>query len=124
MIKYENRYGDVYTFKQKENGNIQWKGDFKYSRIGMPNNYTLAFRAYQKDGGQLKLKDFVEAVHGESEVNENYSTLVVSETDKIDMVDPSGGPFITEGSDMKRFGLKGKVKQFLSIKGGYEIVIE
>ena len=40
------------------------------------------------------------------------------------MVDPSGGPFINEGMDMKRFGLKGIVKEFISNKDGYEIVVE
>ena len=26
MMEYKNRYGDVFTFEQLENGNIQWRG--------------------------------------------------------------------------------------------------
>ena len=42
----------------------------------------------------------------------------------ITMVDPSGGPYITEGTDMKIFGLKGIVKEFKSNKDGYEILVQ
>ena len=42
----------------------------------------------------------------------------------ITMVDPSGGPYITEGMDMKMFGLKGKVIGFIRNEDGYEIVID
>jgi len=34
MAKYENRYGDVYTFTKLEDGNILWEGDFDHSRFG------------------------------------------------------------------------------------------
>ena len=42
----------------------------------------------------------------------------------ITMVDPSGGPYITLHTDMKIFGLEGKVIGFISNKDGYELVIE
>ena len=42
----------------------------------------------------------------------------------ITMVDPSGGPFITLGMDMKLFGHKGKVNGFINKEYGYEIVID
>lgn len=82
-MEYKNRYGDVFTFKQLENGNIQWGGNFEYVRYG--------FKEDPKD---------------------------------ITMVDPSGGPYISEGMDMKLFGLKGIVKEFIDNKDGYEIVVE
>ena len=41
----------------------------------------------------------------------------------ITMIDPSGGPYITLGMDMKLFGLKGKVIGFINKEDGYEIVI-
>lgn len=45
--------------------------------------------------------------------------------DDITMVDPSGGPYISLGMDMKLFGFDGKiVNGFISNKDGYEIVIE
>jgi hypothetical protein len=41
----------------------------------------------------------------------------------ITMVDPSGGPYVTLGTNMTLFGLKGKVAGFIPNKDGYEIVI-
>ena len=32
-MEYKNRYGDVFTFEQLENGNIQWSGPFVYTRV-------------------------------------------------------------------------------------------
>jgi hypothetical protein len=38
MRKYTNRYGNVFTFEQLENGNIQWSGNFEYCRFGFNDN--------------------------------------------------------------------------------------
>jgi hypothetical protein len=38
MSEYVNRYGDKFTFEKNENGNIQWSGDFKYTRYGFEDN--------------------------------------------------------------------------------------
>ena len=43
MTKYTNRYGDVFTFEENENGNIDWKGDFKYTRFGWDNDDNIIF---------------------------------------------------------------------------------
>ena len=41
------------------------------------------------------------------------------------MVDPSGGPYITKGMDMKYYGFDGKiVASFTPNNDGYEIVVE
>ena len=32
MSKYQNRYGDVYTFTLVDENTLMWEGDFKYSR--------------------------------------------------------------------------------------------
>ena len=42
----------------------------------------------------------------------------------ITMVDPSGGPYVDMGTDMKLFGLKGKVNGFIHQDYGYELIIE
>lgn len=42
----------------------------------------------------------------------------------IIMVDPSGGPYIDIGTDMKLFGHKGKVNGFINTDVGYELVLE
>jgi hypothetical protein len=43
MNKYTNRYGDVFTFEENENGNIDWKGDFKYTRCGWNDDDKIIF---------------------------------------------------------------------------------
>ena len=53
--------------------------------------------------------------------------LITSKKDIINMVDPSGGPYITEGMDLGLFAreLKGKVvSEFISNENGYEIVVQ
>ena len=43
----------------------------------------------------------------------------------ITMVDPSGGPYIPLGMDMKLFGFDGKiVNGFIPNEDGYEIVVD
>ena len=37
VAKYENRYGDVYTFTKQEDGNVLWEGKFERIRAG--DNY-------------------------------------------------------------------------------------
>ena len=34
MAKYENRYGDVYTFTKQEDGNVLMEGKFEWMRFG------------------------------------------------------------------------------------------
>ena len=38
QTKYENRYGDVFTFTKQEDGNVLWEGNFEFHRYGWPNN--------------------------------------------------------------------------------------
>ena len=128
-MEYKNRYGDVFTFEQLENGNIQWSGNFKYCRFGMPNDYSKAWEKFKEDYGGLDYEEFKDAVHTWDEETNSYVfadllPLVTSKKDVINMVDPSGGPYISEGMDMKLFNLKGIVKGFIDNKDGYEIVVE
>jgi hypothetical protein len=131
-VEYKNRYGEVFSFVEQEDGNIQWGGDFKYCRIGWPNNYSEAWKKFQEDYGGLSFEDFKENVHAYDEEKNAYVfpeliKLVKSDTNRISMVDPSGGPYITEGMDMglfsKVFKAK-KVKDFIPNKEGYLIVVE
>jgi len=34
VVEYKNRYGDTYKFEYNENGNIDWRGNFKWNRVG------------------------------------------------------------------------------------------
>lgn len=128
---YSNRYGDKYTFTLLEDGNIQWSGSFEYSRFGVPNDYTKAYAAYLNFGGEMNLKEFKEEVHrsiydennkyvGLCDVARVYGPLVKSNMDVIDMVDPSGGPYLSAGDNCM-----GKIiKEFKSNSEGYLIITQ
>ena len=128
-MKYTNRYGDVYTFTKQEDGNVLWEGSFKWCRYGWPNVYKDAYQQYRKDGGDMHIQDFEKEVHRYddvtfeySEISKKYQSLVYSDTKNISMVDPSGGPYVTAGMDMKYFGeeLKGLiVRSFTPAEEGY-----
>jgi len=111
MKKYTNRYNDVYTFTRQENGDVLWEGEFEYCRFGWPNVYKEAYEQYRKDGGDLHIEDFKKEVHnyirdengkyvGPSEIANKYATMVYSDRNTIDMVDPSGGPYLTTGNEL------------------------
>lgn len=130
MKEYINRYNDTFTFTYNEKGNIQWSGPFKYIRCAHPNDYTEAYKEYCRYGGDMSLDSFKEEIHKyntetfeSSELSKKYASLVGSDPSKIHMVDPSGGPYISAGYDMKLFGLKGIVENFIRNENGYEIVI-
>lgn len=126
-----NRYGDEFTFTLLDDGNIQWEGKFEYSRFGIPNDYTDAYRAYTTNGGLMGLKEFKEEVHrsvyddnknyvGLCDISRVYGPMVKSKQDVINMVDPSGGPYLTDGME-----LMGKlIKEFKSNEKGYLIITE
>lgn len=128
--KYKNRYGDVYTFSLDNDGNILWEGKFEWCRCGWPNDYTQAYNKYVEDGGKMSLDKFKEEVHVWDEDKNKYKLdkyvkLVKSDTTKINMVDPSGGPYIGEGYNMSQFSDEFKdkiVDSFESIKTGYKII--
>lgn len=126
-----NRYGDEFVFTLLENGNIRWEGKFNYHRTGYPNDYLPAYKAYTTNGGLMNLEEFKKEVHryiydendryvGPCDIARVYGPLVISKTDVINMVDPSGGPYLAEG-----MGIMGKViKEFKSNESGYLIITE
>ena len=134
-MEYTNRYGDVYTFTKQEDGSVLWEGDFKHCRFGWPNNYKRAYQQYRKDCSNLQIDyihidEFEEAVHeyndetGYTPLAKQYGPLVYSDTKTINMVDPSGGPYISSGMDMKYISdeFKGRiVRSFVPIETGYLI---
>lgn len=129
--KYVNRYGDVFEFSELSNGNILWTGKFEYCRYGFPNDYSLAWEAFQEDYGGMSYEDFKKNVHAYDEEKEEHVfkdllPMITSMKDIINMVDPSGGPYISEGMDMGYFdkAFEGMiVQEFIPRSEGYEIVI-
>ena len=132
MKEYKNRYGDKFTFTEDENHDILWEGDFQWCRFGMPNDYTRAYNAYCEDmGNLLTLEEFKIAVHkyddikNEYVLSNKYTMMVDCLRDEIDMVDPSGGPYISRGTSLSSFGFKDYiVKDFKKINTGYKIITE
>ena len=141
MIKYTNRYKDVFTFSKTEDGNILFEGEFKWMRCGWPNVYDDAYRAYIDDNnpyGEMEFEEFKKAVHKYEYGDETtsgryvmedrkYAKLVYSDRNKIDMIDPSGGPYMHSGYDMGMFSedFKGMiVEEFKPVDGNYLIVIK
>lgn len=141
MTTYTNRYGDVYTFTKQEDASVLWEGDFKYCRFGFPNVYKRAYQQYCKDVGSkgeypMHIEDFKNAVHemiyendeyvGPGPITAQYSHLVYSDTNTVDMVDPSGGPYLSTHTNLgERFDseeLKGLcISSFEPIETGYKI---
>ena len=131
---YKNRYGDIFTFTLDDHQDVLWEGNFEFYRIGMPNDYTKAYDEYSKDYEHSKNKmsfdQFKDAVHEwDDETRQyiyvKYLNMVESKKDEIDMVDPSGGPYISRGMSLDSFGFKGYVvKDFKPTETGYKIITE
>ena len=136
-IEYSNRYNDVFTFSKTEDGNILFEGEFKWMRCSWPNVYDRAYDAYCADADtdeRMTLGEFKTAVHEYDKETfrstpfaKKYQGLVYSNKDVIDMIDPSGGPYMHSGYDMGMFdeSFKGMiVKEFKSSPEGYLIIIK
>jgi hypothetical protein len=109
-------------------------GHSPYYRIGYPNVYDKAYQAYLEDNAKhltslMSLKNFKEEVHNYSSntAMRPYVELVYSDENTIDMVDPSGGPYIGSGANMGRYSEEFEgmiVKEFERIDTGYKIIIK
>ena len=142
MFEYTNRYGDVFTFTKQEDGNVLWEGDFKHCRFGWPNVYKRAYQQYCKDVGSkgehpMHIESFKQEVHemeydgdgnyvGPGPICAQYGHLVYSDTKTINMCDPSGGPYLSEHTNLgERFNseeLKGLcISSFTPVGTGYLI---
>lgn len=123
---HTNRYGEIYTFTPTDDGNIFWSGSFSHSRFSWPNDYTKSYEAYLGQGGTMKLEEFKDKVHEYNNETKQYVmgkelvSLITSDTTKIGMVDPSGGPYICTGMQMED-------KYIVGIEpkdGGYLLLLE
>ena len=133
-MKYTNRYRDIFTFTKDSDGNVLWEGEFKHSRSAWPNVYDDAYKAYVEDGspyGVMEMKEFQNKVHEYDHSkyfmeDRKYAKLVYSDTSKICMVDPSGGPYLYEGMHLGKY-LDEEfenliIDRFEPIETGYKII--
>ena len=122
---YTNRYGEIYTFTPTSDGNIFWSGSFTYSRFAWPNDYSIAYKTYLEQGGTMPLEEFKKKVHEYNNETKEYVmgrelvSLITSDTTKIDMVDPPGGPYICTGMELNGKIVTGLVPQ----DGGYLLLL-
>ena len=129
--KITNRYGDQFTLTLQEDGTILWEGNFENCRFGCPNDYTKAFFEYTRDtGGGISLEQFKELVHAYDDEKESYvledrkyAELVTPNTAIINMVDPSGGPYLTADMKIEQLSPK-KVDRFESVEEGWKIYLK
>ena len=133
--KMTNRYGDKFTFTLQEDGTILWEGNFEHCRFGWPNDYTKAFFEYTRDtGGGISLEQFRELVHAYDDEKESfvleenkYRELVTPNTAIIDMVDPSGGPYLTSGMAVESISEELKdmeIVRFERVDEGWKIYLK
>jgi len=126
---YNNRYRDAIVFERTDDNTVVMTGG-QYFRCGWPNKYDRAYRAYMEVVKKLEEPDynllvedvdantirsfteaeFEQAMQGhlhdyeDKKANPTLKSLwkhVYSDMDTIDMVDPSGGPYVKLGYDLK-----------------------
>ena len=116
---YRNRYKDNFIFDHKGKTVIM-SGYSPYFRIGWPNVYDKAYDKYVEsayldaklESNQiLTQEEFEKVLHvtkDEDSFESNalyklFGKYIYSDTDTIDMIDPSGGPYLTVGMNLKMF---------------------
>ena len=136
MVEYKNRYGDVFTFTKQDDGSVLWEGSFEHCRFGSSNDYKLAYETYCHDTGKvgdspMHIEDFKKAVHEQREITLDFTPFakkyihMLKTNPWISMVDPSGGPYLSEHTDLGEFfsdefdGLC--IRSFTPIETGYMI---
>jgi hypothetical protein len=116
---YYNRYSDKIIFDHKEK-TVTMTGYSPYFRYGFPNVYDTAYEKYVEsahvdaklEGNQILTQEEFEKVLFVTKDEDNYESnalyklfgkYIYSDKDTIDMVDPSGGPYLTVGMNLKGF---------------------
>lgn len=132
---YRNRYKDEIKFEFIGDKTIKVSGFSPYYRIGWPNVYDKAYESFineQAEHGMelVELEEFKKIVHDyNNEKIKPYSMLVYSDQNTIDMWDPSGGPYLSAGTDMREFFYKFKfpdpliIKEFKTGYDGYVLIL-
>jgi hypothetical protein len=116
---YRNRYKDNIIFDHKGK-TVTMSGYSPYFRISWPNVYDKAYEKYVEsayldaklESNQiLTQEEFEKVLHvtkDEDSFESNalyklFGKYIYSDTDTIDMIDPSGGPYLTVGMNLKMF---------------------
>ena len=109
QAKYINRYGDNIIFEKLDNNIIKVSGyNPAWIRLGWSNLYDKAYDTYCEDNSEpMSLEDFKDQIHqyeeGKANLLNKYGSLVTSDYNTYNMFDPSGGPYISLGSNLKYY---------------------
>ena len=131
-VTYKNRYGDNIVFEQVSSKKVKMSGYSGHYRVSWPNNYEISYFTYLEDqqgvvDDPLYPEEFVEKLYCKDwhDPKQNslykYLKLVTSDRDRIDMFDPSGGPYITIGSDLGLYWRDGisRIIEKIELKKSY-----
>jgi hypothetical protein len=116
---YHNRYNDKITFDHK--GKIvTMSGYSPYFRYSWPNKYDVAYTRYLasayldaklEQNQMLTQEEFEKVLYVDKDdtgwhnnaLYKLFGKYIYSDKDTIDMVDPSGGPYLSRGMNLKEF---------------------
>jgi hypothetical protein len=117
---YHNRYRDKITFDHKGK-TVTMSGYSPYYRYSWPNVYDTAYEKYVEsavvdaelqDSQIMTQEEFEKALYIDKEDNYNwhnnalyklFGKYIYSDKDTIEMVDPSGGPCLSLGTNLGTF---------------------
>jgi hypothetical protein len=117
---YHNRYRDKITFDHKGK-TVTMSGYSPYYRYSWPNVYDTAYEKYVEsavvdaelqDSQIMTQEEFEKALYIDKEDNYNwhnnalyklFGKYIYSDKDTIEMVDPSGGPYLSLGTNLGTF---------------------
>lgn len=120
---YKNRYGDIITFVETDENTVEMSGyNPQWIRGSWANDYSDAYGLYLnqcntleepdydyliEDNDENRLRpmtyqEFANTIHS-NEKYQHYLSLIKSDKTRYEMVDPSGGPYISVGSDLNEF---------------------
>ena len=110
VTTYHNRYGDEIKFERVDDNTVEMTG-YTYYRAGWSNDYSKAYEAYvNENSNTIPLEELQKRVHDyPTEENptpnplKQYQGLIFS-LEEYDMVDPSGGPYLSLGMNLSRYG--------------------
>lgn len=133
-VIYVNRYKDNIKFEFVGEKTIKVTGYSPYFRYGYPNVYDKAYEKYVESARKdaeldwqwiMSQNDFEQSLFQvkdedlcstESILYKAFAKHIYSDMNTIDMLDPSGGPYLHSGTDMREFFYKSKFPNPLIIK--------
>lgn len=104
IIERRNRYNDIIRF-EKEGTTVKMTGMLDMGmRYGFANDYDTAYIVYMTNESEkdkeLTRDEFDRKMEVDYDFFNRYSKHVKSKDDVIEFVDPSGGPYISLGSNL------------------------